>query len=133
MSFPLPTATLRLSGDQLDPEEISRAISAKPSRSHRMGETLRLASGKERRAKSGAWILFADDFDRHHEIGDSVASILDKIKYPKSLAEISGVETGYIALALRINEQAEAGILPPEIVSRIAQLGLGLSFEVYAD
>ncbi len=133
VEYPLPTATLRLSGDHLDPEGITNAISVEPSRCYRMGETLRVASGKERRAKSGAWILFADDFDRRHGIEESVANIIGKINYQNALTQICGVEAGYVALALRIGEHPDVGILSPGLVTRIAQLGLGLSFEIYAD
>lgn len=133
MSFPLPTASLHLYGDQLDPAEISKILLVEPSRGQRMGETFRFASGREKRAKTGSWVLYAEDVERSHEIAESVAGILGRIDYSKSLLEIRGVTTGYIALALRVGEQPDAGVLPPELVCRIARLGLGLSFETYAD
>jgi hypothetical protein len=51
-------ATLRLAGDELDPEEISRLLGTEPDAAQRKGEELRGKRGI-RVAKSGLWRLSA--------------------------------------------------------------------------
>jgi hypothetical protein len=53
--------TLRISGDELDPVEITRVLGRPPTHGQRKGETLTGASGRTRIAKFGMWRLEAAD------------------------------------------------------------------------
>jgi len=62
-------ATLRVVGDDLDPDEVSQLLGAQPSRSERKGQALQTRSGHVRTAPTGVWRLDApatepEDFDR---------------------------------------------------------------------
>ena len=52
-------AALRIFGDELDPEEISRLLSATPSDCHRKGEAVLSSSGRRYVRKTGMWCLEA--------------------------------------------------------------------------
>ena len=62
-------ATLRISGDLLDPDEITRLLGGVPTISRRKGETIvGSVTGKKRLAKTGQWHVEAsaripEDFD----------------------------------------------------------------------
>jgi hypothetical protein len=72
-------AMLRISGDDLVPEEVSNLLACSPTRSHRKGETtVGPKTGIERTAKSGTWMLECADREPEsldHQIGE----LLDKL------------------------------------------------------
>ncbi len=55
------TATLRLFGDTLDPDEVSALLGASPSYSARKGDAKASKSEKARIEKTGKWIFKTDD------------------------------------------------------------------------
>src|SRR6185369_4202896 len=54
-------ATLRIGGDTLEPDEISKIIGSAPSHSHRKGERFGGADGLRNQRRSGQWSLQATD------------------------------------------------------------------------
>ena len=54
-------ATLRISGDDLEPDEVSTLLGATPTRAQKKGQVLGGASGVTRIAKFGMWRLEAED------------------------------------------------------------------------
>jgi len=60
--FETSTATLRLFGDELDPETITSRLGCSYTRCARKGEvTIGKVTGNERIAKTGSWLLSASD------------------------------------------------------------------------
>lgn len=55
------TATLRLFGDTLDPDEVSAVLGAAPSFQARKGDAKASKSEKARIEKTGKWIFKTDD------------------------------------------------------------------------
>jgi hypothetical protein len=53
------TASLRVFGDALVPEDITARLGAAPSRSYRKGDVERMRSGKELVCMTGMWLLEA--------------------------------------------------------------------------
>jgi hypothetical protein len=69
-------ATLRISGDSLIPEDISRLLGSDPTHSQIKGETIvGPKTGKENIAKFGLWILGASDCEPEN-INGQVEAIL---------------------------------------------------------
>lgn len=54
-------AALRISGDDLDPSEITAALACEPNQAQRKGQTFTSSAGKTRVAKFGMWLLEAED------------------------------------------------------------------------
>ena len=48
-------ASLRIFGDDLDPDEVTRLLGKRPDASERRGETVRAPSGRERVLRRGSW------------------------------------------------------------------------------
>lgn len=51
------TATLRVRGEQLDPDQVSALIGKTPTRQSRKGEPVLLPSGGLRIARTGTWVI----------------------------------------------------------------------------
>src|SRR5436853_5658871 len=72
-------ASLRISGDALDPREISLLLGCEPTFGHRKGEIIRHAqTGRERTARSGMWLLESQDREPGNLDGQ-VSEILSKL------------------------------------------------------
>src|SRR5262245_37335155 len=54
-------ASLRIYGDDLVPEEVTRLLGCTPTRAEQKGQVIRTTSGRERTARTGGWHLIAPD------------------------------------------------------------------------
>ena len=71
-------ATLRIFGDDLEPDKISKLLGHLPSKSERKGDRSVSKSGNERVAKTGLWRLHATDLEPG-DINAQIQEILDKL------------------------------------------------------
>jgi hypothetical protein len=72
-------ATLRIVGENLDPDEISALLGCAPTRSERKGEVLASkTTGRSRTLKLGAWCLEASDREPEN-LDAQIGEILDKL------------------------------------------------------
>lgn len=71
-------ATLRITGDDLVPEEISALLCAQPTHGQRKGDVLALKSGATRIAKFGQWRLHASDKEPE-DVNRQIAELLGKL------------------------------------------------------
>ena len=72
-------ASLRISGDDLIPDEISRLLGALPTRAHRKDEAVPIGtSGRTRIARFGGWALHATD-TAPEDLDAQVAELLGRL------------------------------------------------------
>lgn len=71
-------AALRINGDGLVPDEISRIIGSEPSHSHRKGDRFVGPDGSTYQRKSGQWSLEATDRSPE-DVNDQIAEILGRL------------------------------------------------------
>lgn len=72
-------ASLRISGDDLIPEEISQLLGASPTRAHRKDEAIRIGtSSRTRIAKFGGWALHATQ-TAPEDLDAQVAELLGRL------------------------------------------------------
>ena len=72
-------ATLRISGDELIPEEISKLLGAAPTYAHGKGEVIPVGtSGRTRIGKSGLWNLSAEPTEPEN-VDAQVVELLGKL------------------------------------------------------
>ena len=122
--------TLSVHGDDLDPDEVTRMLSCSPSGSHRRGE---LAPRSARPYRKGAWLLSVEG-KAPVEPEHLLASLLDRLPSDPNVWE--ALRGRYsVALGFGLFQEAwNRGFdLSPGIVQRVAELGLGLGFDIYAD
>lgn len=72
-------ASLRIGGDDLDPDEISVLLGCQPTKGYRKGQVERgPSSGRDIMRKTGAWMLDAED-QAPGNLDEQVRSILDRL------------------------------------------------------
>lgn len=72
-------ATLRISGDDLIPDDISQRLGASPTRAQRKGEVIPIGtSGRSRIARTGLWMLSAND-TAPENLDGQVAELLGRL------------------------------------------------------
>ena len=122
-------ATLRIYHDELDPEQISKALSLTPSDAQRKGDAL--SSGRV--LPTGGWFLSSKDRVTSKDIRRHIVWILDQLDANKE------------ALSLLQNQHYEMNIfcfwasasghggpqLDHEIMKRLASLRLDVGFDLY--
>jgi len=121
--------TLSVHGDDLDPDEVTRILSCSPSSSHRRGE---LTPRSRRPWPKGAWLLSVEG-KAPVEPEHLLASLLDRLPSDSSVWE--SLRSRYsVALGFGLFQGAwNRGFdLSPGIIHRVAALGLGLGFDIYA-
>ena len=84
---------------------------------------------------SGAWILFGDKLGRRLSrsagIEQHVKALLKQVHYSDDLRMIDGVATARLALVVTAAEQPDVGEFAPQLLARLARLGLSLAIEIY--
>jgi hypothetical protein len=71
-------ATLRIMGDSLDPDEVTRLLGATPTSTRIKGKPWKKAGGREHIARKGSWQLDAEDREPA-DINDQVRELLEKL------------------------------------------------------
>jgi hypothetical protein len=125
-------ASLRLYGDALVPEEITRLLQIEPSDCAAKGAVSKSSSGKSRQAPTGRWILGTDgklsssSLERHIEwILDRLASIGAKADH------LPGVERADIFCYWSSANGHGGPQFSPELMGRLAEARLPLGLDIY--
>ncbi len=124
--------SLRLFGDDLDPDEISGLLGSTPTDSYRKGDIL---PGRYRRtAKQGAWFLTAD----HREGTDKgISSVVNEL-----IDSLNGDLTVWASLSRRYDVDFFCGVfmrhsgnegfeLALETMKRLLDRGVKIGFDIY--
>ncbi|MGC1305574.1 MAG: DUF4279 domain-containing protein [Caulobacteraceae bacterium] len=124
-------AMLRILGDDLDPDAVSRLLGARPTAGARKGDVRLSASGREVVARSGSWRLRAED----HSPGDLSTQIRDLLtKLTDNLAVWRELSRRYrcdIFCGLFMSESNEGGTLEPDVLSMLGDRGLPLGLDIH--
>jgi hypothetical protein len=72
-------ATLRILGDDLVPDEISRLLGARPTTSRIKGEVFRTPNGRPLTARTGSWDLRASTVHNSEDLDGQVAELLTQL------------------------------------------------------
>ncbi len=120
---------LALYSEELEPQEISRALGVEPTSAHRRGERL---GPKGPPARSGAWLLRVHGHD-----AEPAEAVVDRL-----LKQLPEDPTVWRDLRMRHDIQVRFGLhmtgwnkglsIPLKQVTRIAELGASMGFDIYA-
>ena len=125
-------ATLRLFGDDLDPEEITRILGKPPTRSERKGEVIRReGTGIERTARTGSWRLEVAD-RRPEDVDGQVAELLSALTTDvgvwQALASKYKVD---LFVGLFMKDSNEGLSLSPTTLTKLGERGISIGFDIY--
>jgi hypothetical protein len=125
-------ATLSVSGDGLDPDEITAALGKTPSHSERKSELIRMRNGGTRIAKTGIWRLKADPLspgDLDTQTTRLLQNLTEDLAIWTNLAERFDVR---LFCGLFLAEQNEGLSLSDATLLQLGKRGIRLDLDIYA-
>jgi hypothetical protein len=127
------TVGIRLFGRELNPQRITQLLGCAPSSAAKTGEKIINASGIERIAKKGFWIL---DFGEPDEIilEEKIKILLGKLTDNiETWQEITGnLDTADINCGLFIDNWNEGFTLSQSTLKKISDRNLEIGFDIYS-
>ena len=124
-------ATLQITGDTLDPDEITQLLDCAPTDSCRKGDVLRTPSGKELIARFGRWSLEARDSEPG-DLNSQVVEIFDKLRSDPSAWDMVRKRFALILYCgLFTREWNEAITISPNTLACLGSRGIELMLELY--
>lgn len=123
---------LRVCGDDLDPDAVSRALGCQPSRSQRKGDPVLTSTGEVKRtSRTGSWLLVLP-VDAEATVGEAIHALLASLPDDQSLwamlASRFAVDLICDLTVRCINRGFE---LPPEVLALVAERGITLGFDIF--
>jgi hypothetical protein len=127
-------AALHVSGETLQPQEVTKLFGVEPSESETQGVPLRHADGTTiRTPSSGRWTLgvpasMADAFN----FNEVVDAVLEKL--PKDAAiwrAVGALGTVHVSVSLALDESNGEMWLEPQLLSFLGERGVGVHIEMY--
>lgn len=124
-------ATLRFSGDDLDPDEVSRRLGAQPTHSQRNGQEFPLKSGGTRVAKFGQWRLAAfdtepEDLDR--QVQELLALLTDDLAVWRDLSAKYSID---LFCGWFMGSSNEGVTISPRTLQQLGERGIELAVDIY--
>ncbi|MEM6481911.1 MAG: DUF4279 domain-containing protein [Pseudomonadota bacterium] len=125
-------ASLRFFGDDLDPDELTRLLGCRPTKSERKEEQIvGQVTGNKRTARSGRWRLRAE----RREPGDfdaQISEILDQLTNDINIwQDLTSRFRADVFCGLFMEEGKEGISLSNETLQKLAERGLTIDFNIY--
>ena len=126
------SASLRIFGDDLDPDEITAALGRQPDAAERRGDTIRKPSGRERIARSGRWSIKTDS----HTSGGLDAQIAELLSgMTEDMSVWRGITSRYkvdLFCGLFLEGYNEGITISPTNLKALGDRGIELDLDIYA-
>jgi hypothetical protein len=124
--------TLRITGDALVPDEITRLLGCAPTHTRRKGDVIRSkVTGRERIAPTGTWQLEAEARDPA-DLDRRVNEVLDRMtEDPEVWARLSQAFRIDLFCGLFMERSNEGMALSPSTLAALGGRGIELSLDVY--
>ena len=125
-------ACLRIFGDDLIPDEITRLLRCAPTVAQTTGEVIRYRSGRERVVKCGNWRLDAEPAEPE-DIDAQVRWLLSQVEPDldvwRLLAQRFDID---IFCGLFLQESDDGMCVAPDVMARLGERGIHLSLNIYS-
>lgn len=126
-------AALRITGEDLDPTEITKALGCQPTRGHRKGDVLTgKKSGISRTVKFGLWLLQTEDREPE-DLDGQISELLGRLN--PSLDVWGSISARYqmdLFCGLFMRESNEGATISAESMAALGQRGVQLSLDIYS-
>ena len=124
-------ATLRIIGDDLVPDEVSKLLGGTPTHSQRKGDAIPLKSG-ERVARGGMWRLAATDREPE-DVDAQISEILEKLTPDiESWRSLAGRFRVNLFCGWFMEEGNEGLSISPANLVALGERGIELDLDIYA-
>ncbi len=123
---------LRVCGDTLDPEAVSRALGCQPSRALRKGEPVLSSNGEVKRiARTGSWLL---DYPvgASATISEAIEAVIGSLRSDKAVwASLTSRFIVDLICDVTVRCVNRGFELPPKVLGLVAQRGITLGFDIF--
>lgn len=120
---------LRVTGDALDPERITRMLGVNPTIAARRGEAIDVG-GVPVMQRTGIW-SYALPASPEWELGDAIDTLLERLPHDPALWEsLAGWATVAVVCGLYIHDVDRVASLTPDTLARLAERRLALSLQI---
>jgi hypothetical protein len=120
---------LRVTGDNLDPERITRMLGVPPTVAARRGEAIDIG-GVPVMQRTGVW-TYALPASPEWELGDAIDTLLDRLPHDPALWEsLASWASVAVICGLFIHDADRAADLAPDTLARLAERRLALSLQI---
>ena len=126
-------ASLRIKGDDLDPDEISRILCCSPTIGFRKGQLFRQKStGQDFAKKSGMWILDADD-EFPGNLDKQIERIFQRLNSDLDIwAEIARRFEIHLSCGFFMKSTNEGIAISPNMLRILGDRSISLDLSIYA-
>jgi hypothetical protein len=128
------TLCLRVCGDSLDPEEVTRTLGRAPTLSQRKGQPVLSESGETKRiARTGSWLLdqpVGGDVTIDEEIASFLGSLPQDEQVWAALGERYHVDLLCDVLVKGVNQGFE---LSPRVLELLGRRGITLGVDIFCE
>lgn len=124
-------ATLRIIGDDLLPEEITRLVGHAPSCEQKKGDVIRSQNGKERVAKFGMWRLKATDrepSDPDAQVEEIFAKLTTDLEVWRQIGSLFRCD---LFFGIFMEDGNEGLSLSPATLLTLGSRGIKADFDIY--
>jgi hypothetical protein len=127
------TVSLRVVGDDLDPEEVSHLLKCHPTKSHAKGDIIvGKHTGLRRVAPTGVWLLNSDD-ERSVGLDEQVMHLLGRVSDdPSAWETLTKKYKAEVFCGLFLDADNRECWLSADVLRHLAERGLGIGFDIYA-
>ena len=120
---------LRVTGDDLDPERITRMLGANPTSAARKGEAID-HHGVPVAQRTGVW-SYVLPASPEWELGDAIDTLLERLPADPALWEsLAGWAEVAVVCGLYVHGVDRAAALEPDTLARLAERRLSLRLEI---
>lgn len=124
-------ATLRIMGDNLHPEDITRSLGREPDRAEKKGDRNPLKNGRDRIAKTGSWERTIER-KRPGNLDEQIAGLLTGLTENLSVwTALSSKFEVQIFCGLFLREYNEGLYISAETTKMLGSRGIALDFSIY--
>lgn len=125
------TAALRIFGDDLQPDGITRLLKCQPSKAEIKGQVIKYPSGRERAVKHGHWRLVAEDAEPE-DLDGQIQWILSQMTNEpdiwKHLVQTYDVD---MFCGIFMGSSNDGFCLSPKTLLILGERGIEIGFDIY--
>ena len=120
---------LRVTGDDLDPDRVTRMLGVNPTVAARKGDDVDV-DGVPVAQRTGIW-SYALPASPEWELGDAIDTLLERLPHDPALWEsLAGWATVVVVCGLYIHDVDRVAALTPDTLARLAERRLALRLQI---